>query len=339
MQDMKRWHKRTACILVLGVLGVSALAYRPALIEDSAGKSKHAMATPATFLTEHDDAQGINLHYTWDLGNHPVGTMLTGDLQPDAFSLLQPARWEIDIYTEHGELKANYTTPVLKAKDTTCAVQTEYGVYFGIPTLHYLPNGNMVAEHPLHLVCHVCITPPFWQKPICTTAGQILLLNPTLGSVDTEEPLSLSKSQKIITEGPTADIPARYYGTEREKAVQYLLYEFADAAYHADLDRLRNFFHRAEQYTGQHTTADKEWPACWEEAAAQAERAAQLVEVTLTHLQENNCYDLQELADFINGPVFARIFGNQLKKREKIDFGSDFGTGLENLEFEIITEE
>ena len=48
---------------------------------------------------------------------------------------------------------------------------------------------------------------------------------------------------------------------------------------------------------------------------------------------------MQELADFINGAVFARIFGTQLKKREKVDWNDDFGTGVDNIDFEIITEE
>ena len=36
---------------------------------------------------------------------------------------------------------------------------------------------------------------------------------------------------------------------------------------------------------------------------------------------------------------FARIFGTELKKQEKIDFGDDFGSGTDEIEFELITEE
>ena len=347
IQGMKRWHKRTACILTLGILGLAALAYRPAFCANTAAAFPY-FEPPAKKLSEHDGNQELNIEYRWDISNPPRGTVLTGDLASAAQSLLQAAEWSIRIYTEDGQLKAEYDTPLLQPKDKTSMVQTYYGAYFsgllsGLPPFHYTPNGKIEAQHYLHLICRITVTPALWQQPIQTTVEQTLSINIPQGTVDLisqEIDYSYNNAHRMVVKnGEEAKLPARFCGTHREQVLQLLLYEFADAALSADADRLQQYYSLAETYTGQLTDADKPWPDCWEEASGEAQRAAQLVENTLTILQENNCYEMQELADFINGAVFARIFGTQLKKREKVDWNDDFGTGVDNIDFEIITED
>lgn len=333
--------------MTLGILGVAALAYRPAFCSNTAAAFPD-FESPAKTLTEHDGNHELNIEYRWDISNPPRGTVLTGDLSPAAQSLLQATEWRVRIYTEDGQLKAEYDTPLLQAKDKTSMVKTDYGAYFsgllsGLPPFHYTPNGKIEAQHYLHLICRVTVTPSLWQPCIQTTVEQTLSINIPQGTVDLISPENgysyNNLHRTVVKNGEEAKLPARFCGTQREQIVQLLLYEFADAALSADAARLQQFYRLAENYTTQLTTADKAWPDCWEEAAGEAQRASQLVENTLTILQENNCYELQELADFINGPVFARIFGTQLKKREKIDLNDDFGTGVDNIDFEIITEE
>lgn len=339
---MKKWHKRTLCILALGVAGMVCLAYRPSFCDNVARTAPYMPQTAECVLSKHDDAQGMSFKLSWDFSNHPKGVLLQG--ADDAFALLQDARWDIEVRTEQGKMKVSYNTPVLQAEDSTCYVSTEYCAYFLPPTLHYLPNGNIAATHILHLRCDVTITPSWWQEPIHSEATLALAINPTLGSVDIEtEPRVYrhkDETYRLIAEGATPDLPNRYCGTEREQALQHLLYEFADAALHADEEALAAYYIKAEAAVARLCAADKEWPHCWEEAAAEAERGAQLVELTLTRIQEYNSFALPELADFINGPIFSRIFGNQIKIRENY-FGDDFGlgSGIEDIEFEIITEE
>ncbi len=333
---MKRWHKRTLCILALGVAGLVALAYRPAFCRDSAEKSMY-LKDAVSELSKYDTPQGINLHYTWNLTRHPNGTLLMGDTQPDAFRMLQHATWNIDIRTQNGKMEASYNTPVLHAQDSTHRVKTEYRAYFTRPTLRYTPNGNIAAEHRLHLCCQVTITPCFWGKPICTSATQILRIIPNMGAVDLES--AYYAADQVVTENTEADLPALCYGTEREKALQYLLYELADLIYSHNTAGLHEYIEKATEYVEKLTTADAAWPHCWEEGAAEAKRAAQLIEPTLTYLQEVNCLESQELADFVNGPVFARIFGTELKQRENNGLLDDFCSGTDNIDFEIITEE
>lgn len=339
---MKKWHKRTLCILALGIAGTVCLAYRPAFCEDSAGTALLMPETVERELGKHDDTQGISFWLSWDFKNHPKGVLLQG--AEDAFQQVKPAHWDIQVRSENGKMKVLYNTPVLQAENPTSHVETTYCAYFLPPTLHYLPNSSLAATHLLHLCCNVTITPSWWQKPIHTEATLVLEINPSLGSVDiVAEPRVYrhrDETYRLITEGTTPTLPNRYCGTEREQALQHLLYEFADAALHADEKALAAYYIKAEAAVARLCTADKEWPHCWEEAAAEAERGAQLVELTLTRIQENNCFALPELADFINGSIFSRIFGNQIKIRENY-FGNDFGlgNGVEDIEFEIIIEE
>ncbi len=341
---MKKWHIRTLCILALGVVGLVALAYRPAFETDQAEMPQFC-ENPSIKLSRHDGNNDISFEYRWDLSKSPSGTLLSGDIQPDAFSLIQPAEWVIKVYTEKGQLKAAVNTPIIHATNSTYSVKTKYSAYFSYPTLHYTPSGSTAAEHHLHLCCEITITPTWWRTPISTKAEQVLSINPTLGCADIIPPTanwagaSDGPTQKLIKDGEEAKLPARFCGTKREQILQFLLYEFADAAFSADAARLQQFYACAQMYAEQLTTPDKEWPYCWEEAAEQARRGAQLIEPTLTIIQHNNCYDMQELADFINGPVFARIFGTQLKKREQIDFGEDFESDTQSIDFEIISEE
>ncbi len=342
MQHMKRWHKRTLCILALGIAGIVALAYRTAFEEDRAETIDY-FNSPSIKLSSHDANHDICFEHRWNLSQSPRGTVQEGSLQPNAFGMIQPAEWLVKIYTKNGHLCADFTPPVIHATDPTGLVKTHYYAYFTRPTWHYCPNGSMVAEYNLCLHCDITITPAWWRSPITTRAIQVLNICPALGCADLTTAYTAALSddtpRQIITDAPEAELPARFCGTQREQALQFLLYEFADAALGADTERLQQFYRTAQEYTEQLTTADKDWPACWEEAAEQARRAAQLAERTLTIIQENNCYDSEELANFINGPVFARIFGNQLQKREKLDFGNDFGSGLDNIDFEVITED
>lgn len=340
---MKKWHKRTLCILALGIAGTVALAYRPAFCKDGAEWLTYLPTSPEISLTEHDHAQGMSFQFSWDFTKHPTGVLLQGDVEADAFSHLKEAQWDIQVHTEQDRMKVRYNTPALHSVDPTCQVDTKYYAYFQYPSIHYLPNGNMATTHRLYLCCDVTITPSWWQKKTQTTAILVLAINPTLGSVDIETAPRVyqhkEKNYRLITKGTEPALPSRYCGTERERALQYLLYEFADAALNADSKALEAYYAKAAEDVARLSEPNKEWPACWEEASAEAERGAQLIELTLTKLQEHNCYDMQELADFINGPVFARIFGTGLQKREKIDFGENFESNSGGIEFEILTEE
>ena len=340
---MKKWHKRTICILVLGLIGCTALGLRTAFLKDECSVWNSTFTV--TQAAEADSESGsLSVNYLWNLTTPPTHTAWMEDTAPSAYSLLTPMQWRIDITAQDGNVTADFDAPVLQAKDRPQQVITQYGAYFLPATTRYLPNGQKTQEHRLLLQCRVTVHLPFWQKPVTTTAQQVLLINPALGTVDLQEfhkPEWLPANRfKLIVDGsPTPELPARYCGSAHEQALQYLLYEFSDAVGARDKARIVQYIHTAEQYVNHYCQPNLDWPNCWGSGAAEARRGASLIEQTLTRLQDINCLDMQELADFINGPIFARIFGTELKKREKIDFGDDFGSGTDEIEFERITEE
>ena len=54
----------------------------------------------------------------------------------------------------------------------------------------------------------------------------------------------------------------------------------------------------------------KDWPHNWGQYAEDAQEIAKELTPTLIYLQEHNCFDSEELADFINGSAFGAIFGD-----------------------------
>lgn len=58
------------------------------------------------------------------------------------------------------------------------------------------------------------------------------------------------------------------------------------------------------------------WPDCWGDAAEDARSIARILTPTLVYFHENDCFDCQQLADFINSPLFARIFGESFTAEE-----------------------
>lgn len=324
-------------------MGCTALALRTAFLEDECSIwNNDCQITSPTPLGDNE-AGGISVNYLWELTAPPTHTAWLGDTTPSAFSWLKPTQWRIEITSNEGKLTAHVDTPLLQAKDKTQQVITQYGASFLPSTTRYLPNGKKTQEHRLLLQCRVTINFPFWQPPVTTTAQQILIINPALGTVDLLEIhqpdyLPANRFKLIVDGAPTPDLPSRYCGSAHEQALQYLLYEFADAIGAQDKERIQQYMLTAEQYVNHYCLTDLDWPNCWSDGAAEARRGATLIEQTLTHLQDNNCLDMPELADFINGPIFARIFGTELKKREKIDFGDKFDSGIDTIEFEEITE-
>ena len=124
---MKKWHIRTLCILALGAVGLVALAYRPAFETDLAEMPPFC-ENPSIKLSRHDGNNDISFEYRWDLSKSPSGTLLSGDIQPDAFSLIQPAEWVIKVYTEKGQLKAAANNPIIHATNSTYSVKKDLNI-------------------------------------------------------------------------------------------------------------------------------------------------------------------------------------------------------------------
>lgn len=338
---MKRWHKRSVIILLLGIAGIIALGLRPS-VEPPTARALTAKPYAEIPLPAHYVTGDLRITYRWQLTEPPRHTVLRGSLQKNVFDMVTPTEWEITIQAKDGKLTAEYTTPTLPAKAPTHTTNTQYHAYFGTPVQYYLPNGASALKYYLYLHCQSTLTPSFWQTPLCTSASQILCLDVAQGTADLviQHATQENESCRIVQNGPTPHLPARFCGTEREQAVQRLLYDFANAAHNASKSHLfRIFVQQAEASVQQYTTANKPWPKCWEEAAAEATRAAKLIEPTVQELHRHHYYGSEPLKEFIFGPTFARIFGNTFELQQDANPIDVFGTGTENIIFEEIPAE
>lgn len=336
---MKKWHKRTITILILGIAGTAALGLNPMFTDDTAGMYNGAFRNYSE-LSPDERNSSMQFDYTWKLTDHPNHTVLEGDVSHHAFLLLKDAEWKFRIHTENGKLKVDYNTPVLQAQDDAMHCDTKYAVDFSGTTVRRRPNGEFVLEHHLYLTCDVTLTPTFWRKPINTIARQHLVIDVAQGTADLYEyaQSDLARNMHIVKDNKPAVLPSRYCGTEREQAIQHLLYDFSDLCKNPDKHLLQQYQSRAEQYISRLCSADKAWPDCWEEAAPEALRAAQLIEQTISELHKNDYYGSDELKNFIDSEIFTRIFGAEftLDDKSELDFG--FGSGTDNIEFEFIEE-
>lgn len=336
---MKRWHKRSIIIIAMGMVGVAALGLRPAMVPPTAKaitKAPHA-ETP---LPAHYVTGGMKVTYRWELTEPPPHTVLRGAAGENVFGMVKPAQWEITIQAKDGKLTADYTTPILHAKNNTHSTATQYHAYFGAPVKYYLPSGSASLKYYLYLQCQSTLTPPFWQTAQCTTAVQLLCIDVAQGTVDLVPPPAIREDAtcRIIRSGPTPDLPARFCGTEREQAVQHLLYDFADTARTPSGSRFRKFVQQAETAVQQYTAADLPWPQCWGDAAAEATRANTLIHATVRELRHHNYYGSAALKEFMDSPTFARIFGNTAEQEQDANPIDVFGTGTEGIIFEEIQD-
>ena len=334
---MKKWHKRTFTILILGAAATVALGLNPMFTEDSAGMYKGTFRNYSE-LNDFDQGVEMQFDYTWKLTDPPNLTILEGDTENNAFRQLKDAEWKFRIRTDNGKLKVDYDTPLLQAQDDMVQTSTKYAVDFCGTTMRRRPNGTYVTEHHLYLCCDVTLTPTFWRKPINTIARQHIIIDVAQGTADLYEYSAddLATNMQIVSGGKQAALPSRYCGTEKEQALQHLLYDFADLCKNPTPSLIEAYKMRAEQYLAKHCTADKAWPDCWEEAAPEAKRAAQLIEQTITELYKNDYYGSEEIKAFIDSETFTRIFGKEftLNDKSELDFG--FGSGTDNIKFEII---
>ncbi len=181
----KKWVRRSAVILTLGAVGTFAFALRPAFVPDSATLATEAVQhIPARLRDARDSLAPMDIAYSWDMLAHPSGTIILGDLEPDAFSQLREARWNIRLRQEGGQLSVHAEAPVFHAQDARCAVHTRFHAAPGERTLQRMPNGRDHILYHVQLMCEVRIELPFWQPGIRSIALQQLVIDPVDGAVD-----------------------------------------------------------------------------------------------------------------------------------------------------------
>lgn len=318
---MKKWQERTIFILGLGVVGIIALAIRPALQSDSVENISLPESLKTKLSQQYDLDSSFSCNYAWDFSNHATHTVLLGDIHPSAFSLLQKANWNIHIEARDGELKISHDTPVLHAEEKMSQVKTNYLVEIVQPRLfRMMPNGQLHTEYNIFLLCEVIYSPSFFKKPLHTFAAQNLKIDLMDGCVDVTTPTYISPKlltqlpQHNIEQGSTPDLPSRYCGSPAERLFTQILYDFCDIRSPFSVDaQVTQLWGLAEKATQSFVDSTKPWPACWGDDAELVQRLSTRVVPALIRMQQQECYKSKKLADFINSPTFALLFGESFK--------------------------
>ncbi len=332
---MKKWAKRSLVILTLGVLGTVAFALRPAFIPDASEAVGGAtQSVPARIRDARDALAPLDIRYTWDLRAHPSGTLVMGAQEPDAFALLREARWPIRLRQQGGTLTVEAGEPVFQAADGLSSVRTRFHVLHAGRGLQRMPNGRDHILYHVVLICDVSVQPPFWQPAQRTLAMQELVLDLVDGAVDLDptpqagftrapwvkgrpfpmQPVGALPPCRLISSGAPTGLPERYCGSPRQRQLTRLVYTMADLVDGGQVRFLMPGLRRgARELVELLPEPAAPWPQCWGSEAAMAEQLSQRMVPVLEYLEEHDCFGSQELADFINGEDFGRLFGGTVE--------------------------
>lgn len=310
MRGMKKWLLSSFLIFFLAAAGVLAWALRPAWEQGS--HIDYTATRPVTLPLQATDA--MNLSYHWQFGENPPHTLLLGDA--DALALLNPTEpWEVTLHFADGACRLSSAAPHPTAKNRLTKTDSRFYIAYAGNSLLRMPNGGTHQQYHFILAAEISLTPAFWQQEKRLILLQELIVDPTDKAADLVTPkvpesMAQLPVQQVVS-GKTAALPARFCGTAAEQALERYLFRMATLrsaeTVAAQLPLLQD---KAQELAELYCDAELPWPDCWGRAAAKAQENARRVIPILQYLQEADCYGSQELADFINSPLFARIFGN-----------------------------
>lgn len=319
MPNMKKWQVRSLVIIILGILGMVALAFRPALVPDAA-------------VWETETPQGLVLRpqydenraeweeeYRWELKNSPTHTVFLHERGVDAFTLLEgnPA-WVLRFKVHNGTAVLDGDLPELHCSTPHCQLHAHFSVFpSGTGTLR-LPNGKVHFQRKFLLVCELLVTPSCWGEPLHSIAAQQMVVDFHDNAMDLVEPQlphAFTRGMQrvdVVSAHPTG-LPERFCGNACERELTRYLYQLAaidrKAAAELLLPRLEA---RGQELIDCFADTAKPWPDCWGDAADTARTNARRIIPLLMQFKEAHAHGSQRLADFVNGPVFSRIFGEPL---------------------------
>lgn len=323
--------RRRQWFMLMLLLGSILLLYLAWEREDQSAP-KCMVSSPSVGETKPPEQDGaipppqLDFIYTWDLHHSPTHTVLTGDLEPDAFSLLEKALWPIHIQTFGSGYSLQGDEITWHARHALNRVITRTSITHQGSWVRRMPSGRLHQQHLAILSCQVEVHPLLFGKPIVTEAQQTLLIDGMDGCIDLV-PMKKQAAGKprlsIISTIPSG-LPERYAGTATEREMQRILDTLACIRTTALAKDCVPWLllHTRELVTSQENPTAS-WPHCWGAAADMAQRLSYRVIPTLIYLQENNCFGSQELADYINSPLFSKLFGEDFTPDDHTNGSSD----------------
>lgn len=313
---MRISRKTCFCLLisfVFTVLLVVTIGYR-ILQSDRVSMPLPLPHAEGTMLKGTEAGADFRFTYRWNLRDCPTDTEILGDLEPPATQQVEgEAIWCIELIAENGKLTLKANPPALQSTSPLCKINARFCITEKPPVVLRMPNTTLHTQRHFVLACELAADYGFgYARRTCYL--QELVVDLVDGAADLQQvtiPPSLrTMPRHHVLKGAESGLPERFCGTTTEKELLHYLFHLAmveDTGTAAAL--LPGLKNRAERLVRLLTDKDKPWPDCWGSGADTAREISHRVQPLLRHMQDNNCYNSAELAEFVNGALFSRIFG------------------------------
>lgn len=317
---MKRWQLRSLVIIILGLLGMVALAFRPALVPDEMRWAMESMPLREELNAQYDENKAeMEVEYRWAFKKSPTHTAFFHEGGQNAFDLLEgnPA-WLLRFKVHDGVAVVDGDLPEMRLTTPRCQMQAEFSVIPSGQHTMRLPNGKVHCQREYLLVCELVVTPSCWGRQAHSIAVQEMVVDYLDNAMDLVEPRLASAytagmtREHVISAQPSG-LPERFCGNTCERELTRFLYQLAaiDRKGMAEylLPRLEA---RGQELIDCFADTEKPWPECWGDAAYTARLNARKLTPLLQRFKDEHAFGSRRLLDFVNGPVFQRIFGEPL---------------------------
>lgn len=259
----------------------------------------------------------LNVHFTWNPADLPTLSLLLSTCeQPEVPS--RCPKHELRIFVDGDKLRLEEKPSLNVDEDESKEhVGFLYEPSFLRPTLLRMPDGSVHPQYHLRLRQEMT-RQPYFREAEKAVALTELVIDPLDGTVDVvtpDVPMDVTEQdypvRRLCCAQNEPPLPARFCGTETEQSLQRYLFLVA-SMHNAETARrlLPAVIARGQKLVDSACDAEKPFPECWGDAADTARTNHRRILPYLLRLRELDCFELPELAAFINSPLFARLFGD-----------------------------
>lgn len=258
----------------------------------------------------------LNVHFTWNPADLPTASLLLSTCEQPEVPQRCP-KHELHLFVDGNKLQLE-ETPSLEADEDESKehVGFLYEPSFLQPTLLRMPDGSTHPQY--HLLLRQTMTrQPYFREAEEAVALTELVIDPLDGTVDIvmpDIPAGIDKThypvQRVCRAKQEPALPSRFCGTETEQSLQRYLF-LVVSMHNAESARrlLPAVIVRGQKLVDSACDAEKPFPECWGVATDTARDNHRRILPYLLRLRELDCFELPELADFINSPLFGQLFG------------------------------
>lgn len=259
----------------------------------------------------------LDVRFRWTPGDLPTRSLLLSNVEDVAFLQRYPSH-DIQLFADGGILRNMETTAdfTMVRESSLTRLCDSYDTRFLPTTLLRMPDGSVHPQYHLLLRLDVTRQRLFHEEERLIALTE-LVIDPIDGTVDVvtpDVPEDIAEQdypvRRICRARNAPPLPTRFCGTETEQSLQRYLFLVA-SMHNAETARraLPAVISRGQRLVDGACDTEKPFPDCWGEAADTAWENHRRILPYLLRLRELDCFELPELAEFINSPLFGKLFG------------------------------